>query len=146
MSKTKQKILGSINTDQLERELNRLGEKTFSHYSFKHTRQPVVYTIHEALTQLFVDAIKDSNEADRRENLPYTDLTAWEFLEEGELLIVYDVERNAGRMPTAKEYEEYLGNDHSLTPAAIRKWYLNRKVASECLLSDFEGVTLWIPE
>lgn len=147
MSRSKQKIIDAVNPDQLEHEFNRIGNSIHTDYHFKNTRQPVAYTIHEALTELFRDTINDNNEANMAEGKPYVNLTTWEFLETDELFIIYDVESGVGRLPDARDRECLeAANRASLTPTGIRRWYANRKNENEYLVSDFEGATIWLAE
>lgn len=148
MHKLKQLITSSITQSSLVSELNRLGREVFSVYEFTGDAN-----------NLAINTIQDALEADRKrieaedarrrmDNKPYVDLTTWELLQPDELLIVYNTETNAGRLLTAKELDEYIGSadGSSLTPAAIRRWYVNRKNEAEYLVSDYEVPTFWIPE
>lgn len=143
----KQKILAALSADKLEYEFNRIGASIIPNYYFKNIRPPVIYSIQEALTDVFKDAISIANLAAKMDGKPYVNLTTWEFLETDELFIIYDMEQNTGRLPEAKDREHLEAVEHaSLTPAGIRRWYMNRKNESEYLISDFEGATIWIPE
>lgn len=147
MPQVKKKILDTLNPEQLDHWFNHLGNSVRSDYHFKNALPVVVYTIHEALTELFRDTINSINEANAAEGKPYVNLTTWEFLETGELFIIYDVVQNIGRLPDERDREHLEASDRaSLTPAGIRRWYVNRKNENEYLVSDFEGATFWVPE
>lgn len=121
--------------EHLRVEMARVGALVFSKYNMP-AGQLTYWTIEDALAsqaQLIQVAP------------PYPDLTRWELLEQGEFLMVYDIERKIGRALNDRDLE-YLGGDGtSLTPSGMRRWFLNRKSDDEYLVSDGNGLNIWRP-
>lgn len=154
MHKLKNQIASSIIHTRLEREFNRLGHEVFTVYNFESDMELSIQTIAEAL-ECDRQRIEAEDARRRKDGKPYVDLTDWELLQPDELLVVYDIEANEGRLLTTKELDDYIGSADgaSLTPAGIRRWYANRKSEGEYLVSDYKDPvtehnvpTFWILE
>lgn len=130
-----------INAEVLLQEFIRLGPQAIVNYTPPAQSQVIYWTIASALdTQIeFLNQL----------NIPgrvCQDLTVWELLDGDEFLMAYDVETGKGRLLDERDLE-YLGGDGtSLTPAGMRRWWVNRKNDNECLASDSNGLNVWRPE
>lgn len=154
MHKLKNHIANSITHTRLEGEFNRLGREVINAYTFESDMDVSIQTIAEAL-EVDRQRIEAEDARRRKDGKPYVDLTSWELLQPDELLITYDIEANEGRLLTTKELDDYIGSPDgtSLTPAGIRRWYVNRKNEDEYLVSDYKDPmtehnvpTFWIVE
>lgn len=104
------------------------------------------YTVPARLTYWTIEQALDSQAEVIAAQPHYPDLTRWPLLEQDEFLMVYNIETKRGRALSDHDLE-YIGGDGSqLTPAGMRRWYLNRKDENEYLVSDAGGANLWLPE
>lgn len=129
-----------INPDRLRAEFARLGPEVYSIYA-PPSGDLTYWTIDEAL-QSQGHLIREAERT--RGHGPYPDLTRWPLLEDGEFLMVYNIETETARLLNDRDLE-YIGDWYHLNPSGLRRWYLNRKSEDEFLVSDGNGLNVWKP-
>lgn len=126
--------------ERLRGEIARVGAEVFSSYTAPEG-DLAYWTIEDALLSQ-----KHLIVAEEQHRGAPVNLTTWPLLEDGEFLMVYDTQTGRGRALTERDLEYIGGDGTQLTPAGMRRWYLNRKSESEYLVSDANGLNIWRPE